>query len=287
MENKVTNKFVIIEDTKKVNKIKQILMEAYEFEERENPNCIWFLKGKNCSVFYYKNKKLFFQGKEAEYLFNLVEIDNYITINNKKYKLPICGTDEAGKGDYFGPLVTAAVAVTDENIKLLSNLNLQDSKKIDRDKLRKLAFEIKKIAPTTLIVLNNAKYNEVYKKYRNMNKILSYSHYLAIVNLFKKIKFKTIIVDKFGKEEYLNWLLRNYQYEIIQETEGERYLPVAAASIVAKDKYLYELNTMSIKYDFDFKPGSTPDVKELVKKFKEEHSETEVNEVLKLNFKVG
>jgi len=174
---------IYLDDVKKANKIKLILKEAYLFQERENQNCFWFLKGENCSVFYYKTKKLFFQGKEASYFFNLVEAEDSINVDGTVLKYPVCGTDEAGKGDYFGPLVTAGVLVTKENLKELQQLNITDSKKIEVNRLSKLSFEIKKIAKFSIIVLNNAKYNEVYRKLKNMNKILSYSHYLAIVNL--------------------------------------------------------------------------------------------------------
>lgn len=270
----------------KANKIKKILVEAYEFKEGDNKNCIWFLKGKNCSVFYYKTHKLLFQGKDATYYFNLVESEDNITVKNKMLNFPIVGTDEAGKGDYFGPLVTASVFVDKSSFRQLQALSINDSKKMDTARIGRLAMKIKSITKSSIIVLNNQKYNEVYAKIKNMNKILSYSHYLAIVNLYKKAKFENVIVDKFGKESHLLWLLRNCRCNVVQATKAEKYVPVAAASILARDRYIFELKKLNLEYNFDFKPGASNEVKELVKKFKAENSRESINNVLKKNFKL-
>ncbi len=40
------------------------------------------------------------------------------------------GSDESGKGDYFGPLVVAAVALTQANWRVLAALGVQDSKNL-------------------------------------------------------------------------------------------------------------------------------------------------------------
>jgi ribonuclease HIII len=274
------------DNIKKAEKIKTILVEAYQFEEGNNPNCLWFVKGKNCSVFYYKTHKLLFQGKEASYYFNLVESEDTITVNNQKLDFPIVGTDEAGKGDYFGPLVTAAVLIDKTSIKKLQSLSINDSKKLDSYKIGHLSMAIKKVAKYSIIVLNNQKYNEVYNKIKNMNKVLSYSHYLSIVNLFKKTKFENVIVDKFGKEEHLLWLLRNNKFNVIQIPKAEKYVPVAAASILARDRYIFELKKLNLEYNFDFKPGASNEVKELVNEFKRKYNKDDVDKVLKKNFKI-
>ena len=54
------------------------------------------------------------------------------------------GTDEAGKGDYFGPLVVAGVMVDESIAKSFEELGIRDSKKLSDSSVRDLATEIKK-----------------------------------------------------------------------------------------------------------------------------------------------
>src|SRR2546426_7477252 len=53
------------------------------------------------------------------------------------------GIDESGKGDYFGPLVIAAVHVTPRVAEDLEALNVRDSKKISDGMIKKLAVDIR------------------------------------------------------------------------------------------------------------------------------------------------
>ena len=54
------------------------------------------------------------------------------------------GIDESGKGDFFGPLVIAGVAVNPQLKKLFLNLGIKDSKQLNDEKILKLAKEIQK-----------------------------------------------------------------------------------------------------------------------------------------------
>ena len=56
------------------------------------------------------------------------------------------GIDESGKGDYFGPLVIAAVHVTPRIAEDLLALNVRDSKKISDSVIRTLAVDIETCA---------------------------------------------------------------------------------------------------------------------------------------------
>ena len=53
------------------------------------------------------------------------------------------GIDESGKGDYFGPLVIAAVHVTPRLEEDLKALNVRDSKKIADSVIKTLEVDIK------------------------------------------------------------------------------------------------------------------------------------------------
>ena len=65
--------------------------------------------------------------------------------NESGPNLPYIGTDESGKGDYFGPLVIAAVWLDEETQTLLKELGVRDSKTLSDRKCQQLAGLIRKI----------------------------------------------------------------------------------------------------------------------------------------------
>ena len=71
----------------------------------------------------------------------------------------LIGTDEAGKGDYFGPLVCAACFIDSNNYHIISEFGVRDSKKISNNRVKEIALKIKKTCPHNLIVIGPEKYN--------------------------------------------------------------------------------------------------------------------------------
>ena len=65
------------------------------------------------------------------------------------------GTDEVGKGDYFGPLVIAGVLITEDEEKELSKIGIRDSKTLSETSISNMAFKIRR-------VLNKEKYEIVW-----------------------------------------------------------------------------------------------------------------------------
>jgi ribonuclease HIII len=53
------------------------------------------------------------------------------------------GTDESGKGDYFGPLVTAGVFLPEGQEAVFQELGIKDSKRLSDNRIRDLADSIK------------------------------------------------------------------------------------------------------------------------------------------------
>jgi len=149
------------------------------------------------------------------------------------------GCDESGKGDIFGPLVTAAVFVNKETNKKLYSIGVRDSKDISDYQINILAAKIIKIVGNKyeIIFMNPEKYNSVYPKFGNLNKLLNWMHSKTVENLLKKVDCSNLIVDKFSKEKLV---LNNIDFQKpanIQYTpKAERFTGVAAASILARAK---------------------------------------------------
>src|SRR5579862_812435 len=78
------------------------------------------------------------------------------------------GVDESGKGDFFGPLVIAACYVGPEHLAELEGV--KDSKKLTDPMSLRLSTIIMRTCPHSIIAIGPAKYNELYEKFRNLNK---------------------------------------------------------------------------------------------------------------------
>ncbi len=63
------------------------------------------------------------------------------------------GVDEAGKGDYFGPLCVAGVAADAESLSTLLEIGVCDSKKLSDNQIKKMAPKIVKAVPHYIIRL--------------------------------------------------------------------------------------------------------------------------------------
>ncbi|MEE9442928.1 MAG: ribonuclease HIII [candidate division Zixibacteria bacterium] len=188
------------------------------------------------------------------------------------YNGPIIGVDESGKGDFFGPLVIAAVCLKPDQNQKLIELGVKDSKKISDKKIQRLAEEIKTQCDFDVIVINPLKYNQLYQKIKNLNKLLGWGHARAIENILAKTSANRAISDKFGKERFIrdNLQEKGKQIELIQMVRGEAHPAVAAASIVARSEFVRRMDYLSKEVGLKLPLGASSIVdnagKELVKK---------------------
>ena len=159
---------------------------------------------------------------------------------------PVIGSDESGKGDYFGPLVVAAVLIGPDDVPVLDELGVRDSKTVsDRDALR-IAEEIEsgygdRVA---VVAIGPARYNELHAKFgRNLNRLLAWAHARAIEDLLEKHECGHAVVDKFAGEHVVKKALleRGRELSVTQRVRAESHPAVAAASIVARARFLRAL----------------------------------------------
>ncbi len=199
------------------------------------------------------------------------------------------GIDESGKGDFFGPLVVAGVAVNPELKKTFTDLGIKDSKQLDDEKILKLSNEIKKNAKWSVVVINPQKYNELYAKFKNLNKLLAWGHARAIENVLdKEPKCTLALSDKFAKDDKVieNALMtKGRQVKMVQKTKGEEDIAVAAASVVARAEFVSRMKSMSLSYKINFPKGASDKVLQCGKEFIEKYGKQRLNEVAKLHFK--
>lgn len=173
--------------------------------------------------------------------------------------LPRIGTDEAGKGDYFGDLVVAGVYLDALGELTAQNIGVKDSKKLSDARVLAMAREIKKALPHDIVRISPAKYNELYEKMGNLNRLLAWAHARVIENLIEKTGAGLAVSDQFGSVEVLqNAMMRaGRRIRLVQLTQGERDLAVAAASILARATFLQCLQALSKETGVELPKGAS------------------------------
>ena len=195
------------------------------------------------------------------------------------------GVDESGKGDYFGPLVIAACYVAPYHEAELEGV--KDSKKLtDRQSLA-LSDKIRAVCPHAIVSIGPTKYNELYAKIGNLNKLLEWGHARAIENVLEKQECSHVISDQFANPAGLKRALMQKGKEVHLESRvrAESDLAVAAASILARAEFLRRLRSLGETAGMELPKGAGPPVLIAGKKLVEMKGAAGLSEFAKLHFK--
>src|SRR3990167_9329283 len=212
------------------------------FEITKPAYTIFSAKKKGVSCTLYESGSLTVQGKEMDsfiefYLEPEILREFHHTHPTAHLDLtPRIGMDEAGKGDFFGPLCIAAVYADSEGIKKLLAMGVRDSKRLGDDTVKKIAGNIRSAYPYTVIRLFPQKYNELYGKFKNLNRLLLWAHAAALEEVVNKTHCRKAILDQFANPHLMEGVLKGKKLEVDlqQRVRGEEDLVVAAASILAR-----------------------------------------------------
>jgi ribonuclease HIII len=197
------------------------------------------------------------------------------------------GIDESGKGDYFGPLVIAAVFVDATTQGELALMQVRDSKRISDGRILEMAPDIKTICPHSVIAIGPQKYNELYAKIKNLNRLLAWGHAKALENLLERVSCERAISDQFGNERLILNALQDKGRKIVleQRTKAESDLAVAAASILARAEFLLRLKRLSNEVGTTLPKGASSTVELAARMVIKKHGQDRLGDVAKLHFK--
>jgi len=263
------------------------IMEMRNFYEKNIldkniPGSVFAAKTPACMITAYKSGKVLFQGNDSEKEASRWGSASTSATSNKpassskaksiaKGDLPngiglmsAIGSDEVGTGDFFGPITVVAAYVRKENIPLLKELGVRDSKDLNDDKIIAIAKVIKDIIPFSLMTLKNEKYNQVQQSGMSQGKMKAILHNQAILNVLDKIspeKPEAILIDQFVQASTYYQHLKS-QKEIAKEnvyfsTKAEGiHLAVAAASILARYAFIQYIDKLSDSAGFKIPKGA-------------------------------
>lgn len=199
----------------------------------------------------------------------------------------LIGIDEAGKGDYFGPLVIAA-CFSNEKIDIeFGKIGLRESKNISDSRAFTLENIIKRISPFEIVAIGPEKYNELHKKMRNLNRLLAWGHSRALENLLAKTNPLEVIADQFGDKRLIENALMNKgrSVNLTQRHKAEAVPAVAAASVLARAEFLRRLDGLSKQYGVKLHKGAGPPTDEAGRRFIEIRGREALAKVAKIHFK--
>ena len=241
------------------------LMVNGNFRRREVPYSLYSIEGDRFNATLYAKekhgrRKLCVQGAGAEdfVLFQLEPIVlgaaslGYEKELNPELFSAHAGSDESGKGDYFGPLVVCC-AYTDEALsEKMQELGVKDCKQMtDKAVLTAGARLRALLGPSRYAVVKfgPAAYNRLYAKMRNINRMLAWAHGTAIEELLEKRQScPRVVVDQFAPTEatILRALkTRGKAVKVEQRHKAESDIAVAAASVIAREIFLRDIAKMS------------------------------------------
>jgi len=199
----------------------------------------------------------------------------------------LIGIDEAGKGDYFGPLVVAAVLVRGDRWKDLALIGTRDSKSLSDDRIARLSGQIREAYPHSIVVISPARYNQMYVTIRNLNRLLAWGHARALENILSHWECPRAISDQFGDASLLQSALmeKGRRIRLDQMPKAEKNLAVAAASILARDEFVRRMAALGEQYGMVLPKGAGPQVLEAGREFIGRHGSAALPQVAKVHFK--
>ncbi len=199
----------------------------------------------------------------------------------------ILGIDESGKGDFFGALVIAGVVANSEEAARLKQNGIRDSKKIADNKILELSRWITENFVHSVVIIGPEKYNQLYRKIRNLNRLLAWGHSRIIENIAGKFDIDMAISDKFGRDDFIEKALmeNGKRIRLHQIVRGESVIQVAAASIVARAAFINYISGMQKQYDAVIPKGGGSIVDEAGRKLVSRFGPDILEKTAKIHFK--
>ena len=285
-----------------VEKLRRLLKErGWTFEEKEYTHYA-ARKDKTTVAVYQKGPKVLVQGRGTrEFVEFLLEPEilgearaGYEAVHQPEMFAPHFGIDESGKGDFFGPLVIAGVFVDAAVARALLAAGVQDSKAISSDaRIRQLAEAVRATPGVALEVISMGpeRYNDLYGKFRNLNRLLAWGHSRVIEALLaQRPDCPRALSDQFAHEIVLRRALgpraKDSGMILEQRTKGESDVAVAAASILARERFIDWMDEASRRLGVKLPRGASQ-VKDIASRLVAARGADFLTKVAKTHFKTA
>lgn len=266
-------------------------LERGTFEHRSVPHALFSVKGDGVVATLYGSGKLVVQGAEPElfaarYLGRVPDTAAPAprrAADRPASTTPLVGSDEAGKGDYFGPLVVAAVRVEAREARELAASRVADSKTLTDETVLRLGAALRSRYAHSVVRLDPPEYNRLYDRSRGLNELLADQHARVLAELARP--GDRVIVDQFANERLVRERLAGLDVELEQRPRAEEIPVVAAASVLAREGFLLGLRELSDACGVDLHKGAGAPVDRAGVELVRLHGEAGLGAFAKLHFK--
>jgi ribonuclease HIII len=189
--------------------------------------------------------------------------------------------------------VCAAVCVDEATAEALRTIGVRDSKTCSDYEIKELAEKIKELCAGKFEILEISpeKYNRLYEQMRtegkNLNTMLAWGHAKALEELLKNVDCTIAIADQFADKRYILGKLqaKGRMIELVQMHRAEQNIAVAAASILARARFVEKIAAMSKRYAMTFPLGASAAVIRAGKEFIAKNGLPALPLVAKMHFK--
>lgn len=263
------------------------------FDFRPVPHALFSVKGEGVVATFYATGKLVVQGENpALFVEHWVEGGSLIekpkpsaavAATAPTASAPLIGSDECGKGDYFGPLVVCAVRLEPSQTLELRRSEVRDSKTLSDEACLRLGAALRSRYAHALEALDPPKYNATYQRPGQLNPMLADLHARAIRRLARPGDHA--LVDKFADERLIASRLADLDLRLEQRVRAESEPAVAAASVIAREHFLLALKHLSDEAGVDLAKGAGEPTDRAAREYVRLHGFEGLARVAKVHFK--
>ena len=276
------------------------ILEGRNWEHYTVPYARYAYKTEGVNVVGYNSKKVVISGKGTEEFVQFTlegEVTHeaklgYDEVNHPEWFEPHAGLDEAGKGDFFGPLVTACVIADTAMIKKWREQGIKDSKSIVDSSILKKDKIIRETPGVVVEIMSSSmeRYNEMMAKPKaNLNLLLAWMHARGLEKALTKKMVPWGMLDQFSKTPLTQRYFKGpKEFDLRMMTKAEADPVVAAASIVARAEFVRSMDKLSAKLGQELPKGSSsPEVSKLGQTIFDKQGEGGLNQFAKMHFKTA
>ena len=237
------------------------IVDGGNYRRREVPYAIWSIEGEKFNATLYAKekhglRKLCVQGAGAQDFVEFqLEPNGVVPVSLGYEKVlspdafaPHAGSDESGKGDYFGPLVVCCAYSDEKLADAMVEMGVKDCKQMSDKAVLSVGARLRAmLGPEgyAVVKLGPAAYNRLYARMRNVNVMLAWAHGTAVEELLEKRPgCGRVVIDQFAKTEAtIRRALkeRGRRAEVVQRHKAESDIAVAAASVIARELFVRDM----------------------------------------------
>ncbi len=281
-------------DTQRARELRARLDDG-RFEFRPVPYAQWSVKGDGVVATLYTSGKLVIQGGSPELFAERYVGSDYEArgpAREKRARAPSAaaidhgatvGSDECGKGDYFGPLIVAGVRLEEGQAEQLRRSGVRDSKTLSDEACLKLGGALRGVYPHAIARLDPPEYNALHRRAGQLNDMLADLHARVIEELHRP--GMRVVIDQFADARVMQKKLARLDIALEQRPRAESEPAVAAASVIAREEFLLAMRALSDEYVVELHKGAGAPVDRVARQFVALHGKEALGRVAKLHFK--